>query len=200
MKGIMKMRTQSVLALALLISSTAFAQDLNVTGGAVSFIAIGRPSAIKIHGKGPAPEGQLHVKGKEVTGSLSFDLNSLDTGIGLRNRHMKEKYLQTDKYPAAQFTITKMMLPSDWKLDGFKADQVPVEGKLTLHGQTQPVKGTADIRSNSGTAFGHVKFTTSIPDYKIDTPNYMGIKVADSVDVDVDVEAKPAAEPKSAKK
>jgi polyisoprenoid-binding protein YceI len=27
------------------------------------------------------------------------ELSTLDTGIGLRNRHMRENYLETDKYP-----------------------------------------------------------------------------------------------------
>ena len=33
-----------------------------------------------------------------------LDLNTLDTGIGLRDRHMRENYLETEEFPFAEFT------------------------------------------------------------------------------------------------
>jgi polyisoprenoid-binding protein YceI len=177
-----------------ILSSAAFAapeQALNVTGGSVSFLAVGRPSAIKIRGNGSAPQGDIHVAGKDITGELTFALDSLNTGIDLRDHHMKEKYLQTDKNPTAKFKITKLTLPAPFSESSFKADNIPVEGELTLHGVTQPAKGTATIACNSGNATGHVEFSTNISDYKIEIPNYMGIKVADHVDIQVDLQAKP---------
>ncbi|MFL5815176.1 MAG: YceI family protein [Bdellovibrionia bacterium] len=170
----------------------ANAQSYQVTGGNVGFLAIGKPSAIKIRGKGSAPQGQIQISGKEVSGELTFDENSLNTGIDLRDRHMKEKYLQTDKNPTAKFKITKLTLPRDFTPSGFSAEKLPMEGDLTLHGETKPVKGTATIISNAGAATGHVEFGTQITDYKIDIPTYMGVKVADHIDIDVDVQAKAA--------
>ena len=40
---------------------------------------------------------------------FEVDLNSIDTGIGLRNRHMRDNYLETDQYPYTHFkgTLTK---------------------------------------------------------------------------------------------
>ncbi len=40
-----------------------------------------------------------------VGGILSVDLASLRTGIELRDEHMREKHLQTDKYPNAYFQL-----------------------------------------------------------------------------------------------
>jgi polyisoprenoid-binding protein YceI len=173
----------------------AAAQNYQVTGGNVGFLAIGKPSAIKIRGKGAAPQGQIQINGKEVAGELSFDENSLNTGIELRDRHMKEKYLQVDKHPTAKFKITKLTLPRDFTSSGFSAEKLPLEGELSLHGETKPVKGTATITSNAGAATGHMEFGTQISDYKIEIPNYMGVKVADHVDIDVDVQAKEAETP-----
>lgn len=179
-------------------AGSAFAaagQTLQVVDGNVGFLAVGKPSAIKIRGKGAAPKGDLHIAGKDVTGDLNFDVNSLNTGIEMRDRHMKEKYLQVDKFPTAQFKITKLALPADFTPNGFRADKVPFEGDLTLHGVTKPVKGIATISGNAGSTTGHMEFRTQITDYGIEIPNYMGVKVADKVDVDVDVVAKPTAAP-----
>jgi polyisoprenoid-binding protein YceI len=191
-----------IAGLSFLIVSTAFgapSQSLQVTGGNVGFLAIGKPSAIKIRGKGAAPQGQIQINGKEIKGELTFDENSLNTGIELRDHHMKEKYLETGKNPTAKFKITKLTLPSEFKSSGFSAEKLPMEGDLTLHGETKPVKGAATISSNAGVATGHIEFGAQITDYKIDIPTYMGVKVADHVDVDVDVQAKPSTEAPTSK-
>lgn len=191
----------AVAVLSTFFTLSAFAADsqtLQVVDGSVGFLAIGKPSAIKIRGKGTPPKGEVQVAGKEVTGELTFDETSLNTGIDMRDHHMKEKYLQTDKYPTAKLKITKLVLPSDFSLNGFKADNVPMEGELTLHGVTKPVKGTANIAGNGGVATSHVAFGAQISDYSIEIPTYMGVKVADHVDIEADIVAKPAAEKPSA--
>jgi len=183
----------SIMTLGSLMSFSAFAESglpFQITDGNVGFLAIGKPSAIKIRGKGTAPKGAILVAGKDIQGEFTFDENSLDTGINLRDRHMKEKYLQTEKYPTAKFKITKLTLPAEFAATGFKAENIPVEGDLTLHGITKPVKGTATIACNSGVATGHIAFGTQITEYGIEIPSYMGVKVADHVDVDVDLQAK----------
>src|SRR4051812_34300287 len=86
--------------------------DLGAGSGTVEFNATGRPSALVINGKGAAPKGKVAVNGTSVTGSANFDLTSLDTGINLRNDHMKNKYLEVSKYPQATLTIQKLTLPS----------------------------------------------------------------------------------------
>ncbi|MBN1998224.1 YceI family protein, partial [candidate division KSB1 bacterium] len=44
--------------------------------------------------KNPSGENEFYFQ---------VQLNSLDTGIGLRNRHMRDNYLETKKYPVAEF-------------------------------------------------------------------------------------------------
>ena len=66
----------------------------------------GEPTA-GFHGRGPGGfslEGKTHQLKVEDDGSVvkfTVPLASLETGIGLRDRHMREKYLQVDKYPDA---------------------------------------------------------------------------------------------------
>lgn len=159
--------------------------DLDHGTGNVEFRAIGRPSAIKIVGKGTAPHGTATVSGKEVKGDFTFDLSSLDTGIGLRNHHMKEKYLQTDKYPEAKLSITKMTLPQEISSASFTDQSIPFSGALQLHGQTKPISGTASVAKNGSTVQLTANFPLKLQEWGIDVPKYMGITVAEDVQVAV---------------
>src|SRR3989338_6695806 len=63
--------------------------------GDVRFLAVGKPSMLKIHGKGKILAADFQLEKESLKGSAEVDLNSIDTGIALRNQHMKEKYLET---------------------------------------------------------------------------------------------------------
>jgi len=159
----------------------------------VEFLAIGNPSALKIHGemKDEKPEqkpvkGTLTFSGADVGGKVTCLLDSFDTGIGMRNRHMKEKYLETGKYPEAVFTLTELKLPSAGK--EVKAKEIPFKGTLTLHGVTKPVAGVATIERKGDAANGTFEFKLKTSDYNIQTPSFMGITMADEVTVDVKFE------------
>jgi len=45
-----------------------------------------------------------------TTENFDVDLNTLDTGIGMRNNDMKEDFLETGKYPSATFKLTSSSL------------------------------------------------------------------------------------------
>ena len=42
--------------------------------------------------------------------ALTVRLDTLDTGIALRNKHMKETYLETDKFPEARLEVARAAL------------------------------------------------------------------------------------------
>lgn len=150
--------------------------DLNQSQGSVEFLAIGKPKAIKILGKGEHPRGALSydTDAETLSGKFVVDLNSFTTGIKLRDRHMREKYLETSKYPEATLQIDSVQLQSK----NFK-------GALTIHGKTQTIQGDCDIKKEPKRLIIGAKFATKISDYGIDVPSYMGITVADEVRVQV---------------
>jgi polyisoprenoid-binding protein YceI len=186
-----------------LLSSPAFASDkvslkLDPTSGSVIFRATGRPSAIKIVGKGSQAKGEFTiVDGKKVTGSAAFDLNSLDTGITMRTNHMKERYLETKEHPEAKLTITEMELPkplfpeADGKITP-TSEEAPFKGKLALHGQEHDVTGTAKLESKADKQVSlNAQFGLKIADYGIKEPSFAGVKMADDVQIEVQGVAKP---------
>src|SRR5262245_49694569 len=117
--------------------ATAIHVELEKKGGCVEFFAVGWPSALKIHGKGRGPEGQLQVVGNQVNGTIEFDLDTLETGIELRDRHMKEQYLQTARFPRAALKLEG--LDAKRLADSSGSVSLPFRGMLSLHGVDKPV-------------------------------------------------------------
>jgi polyisoprenoid-binding protein YceI len=122
--------------------------------------------------------------GSTLDGTLAVDLRSLDTGISLRNDHLREKYLEVDK--GAGFD--KAVL-SDIALNGFKADLPDGKGSfsatLTLHGMKKTVTGPVEVRKAGAGLRVKATFPVNLPDYNIAEPRYLGVGVKDTVQVDV---------------
>ena len=176
--------------------------DMDQGSGNVEFRATGHPSSLKIVGNGAAPKGKIGISGNQVTGSITFDLDTLDTGIDLRTHHMKEKYLETAKYRNAKLTLQEMKLPQDVTSDHFMADNVPFKGVLLLHGVEKPVTGTAMIEKNGDKVNFAANFGLKVSDFGISIPVFAGITMADDVQVKVAdsaplVASSQAAKPKS---
>lgn len=170
--------------------STALANTPTTTGqttmttksGEVNFTAIGKPGFLKIRGssKDTQPTGHIDFANQQVNGVFSFDLKGLDTGIELRNEHMKEKYLEISKHPTATLKlkpipITAKDLQSDVKQK--------FTGELSLHGVTKEVSGDFEYKASDKMA--SAKFSIRVSDFQIDIPKYMGVTVSESVDLDV---------------
>jgi polyisoprenoid-binding protein YceI len=124
------------------------------------------------------------------SGQLSVDLRSLDTGIGLRNEHLRDKYLEVGKGSGFEQAVL-----SDIRLGG-DADTVQgrtsFSGQLLLHGTTRPVKGQADIRRDGGGVRVEASFPLTLADYGIPKPQYLGVGVRNEVQVKVALVATPA--------
>lgn len=164
------------------LKSSSVRVDLQ-RSGSVEFLATGWPSALQIHGKGTGPQGTLTVTDHSVQGSLAVDLTSLETGIGLRDRHLKDEYLQVDRYPEARLTLTRLDVSSVPDDPAFAAVAVPFEGTLLLHGVEKPVSGQARVARKDARITASAQFSIKLGDFGIDVPKYMGITVAEKVDV-----------------
>lgn len=114
---------------------------------------------------------------------FEVDLRTIDTGIGLRNRHMREDYLETDKYPMTSFKgkIIKADKASDGKLN------VVAEGNMSIHGVTRPItiRGTL-TPSQAGGYRVQSNFEVKLPDYNIPIPQLMFLKISEVMKLNLD--------------
>jgi len=149
--------------------------------GDVQFDAIGKPSMLKIKGKGEGAVAQLQIENSVLNGTLKFKMETLNTGIDLRDEHMKEKYLQVKQYPEATLTFKDFKLPESWTLKSPTVKELTFAATLTLHGVEKPVAGTFVIENQK--LAGHANFEIKLSDFNIEIPNYLGVKVADVVKI-----------------
>jgi polyisoprenoid-binding protein YceI len=183
-----------LLPLTSLAAGTALKNDAG--SGTVEFLAVGRPSMLKIHGTAPGPVAALSDNGKQLSGTVDFDMDKLDTGISLRTEHMKEKYLQVKQYPKSTLTLTDAPVDAAFEKALSSGGEKPFKGKLALHGKEHEVAGT--YTADSGLV--KAKFPITLSDYSIDVPKYLGVTVADTVEVNVELPLKKQAAELSPKK
>ncbi len=180
-------------SLAALPQKQSWNLDPTKDEGKVEFVAIGKPSLLKIHGVGAAPKGNFAIQGSSVSGRVEFALQTLDSGIEMRDKHMKEKYLELEKFPVATLEIKNLILPRPAPEGDFAMEGVAFEGPLTLHGLTKPVKGTAKIARAGGQMLVEAEFGLKITDFAIPIPNFAGIAIADEVKIHVESKASKVA-------
>lgn len=120
--------------------------------------------------KSSTVQGTAKMTGDEVKASnVKIPLNTLKTGIELRDKHMKEKYLETQTHPDAE------LIEASGK--GGKG-----RGKLKLHGIEKEVSGTYKIVGGKEL---EAEFPIKLSDYGITGIKYMGVGVKDEVKITV---------------
>jgi polyisoprenoid-binding protein YceI len=133
-----------------------------------------------------------------LKGDLTVDLSRLDTGIALRNAHLRDKYLEIGK--GGEFAAAVL---SDVRLDRVEAPtfhgQTPFTGMLLLHGTRKPVSGQADIRFEGSDVRVAASFPVRIDDHGIAPPRYLGVGVKNEVQVKVSLLISPARAPEGAR-
>lgn len=160
------------------------------TDGVVEFEAIGRPSLLKIHGKGEGPTGEMKLVQGKLSADLVFNLNSLETGLSLRDKHMKEKYLKTQDHPNAHFTLVAVENLSE--ILAAKKNEGRFKGELELNGKKNPLQGNLVYKPNGSDSSVEANFEVKLTDYAIDIPSFAGITVADKIIVKVNLNKLPS--------
>lgn len=158
-------------------ASPLFAAEatISVKKSSVEFLAIGSPGFLKIHGTGGKAEGKLAVKDGKASGELTCQLSDFDTGIALRNEHMRDKYLEVKKHPKAVLKVDSLSV-SEGEND--------LTGTLFIKGVGKPAKGKYTVKGSTLKAEMNVK----VSDYPIGVPSYLGVTMAEDVKVTVDAE------------
>lgn len=148
----------------------------------LEFTAVGKPGFLRINGKEGKLSGSVVVSAtRKLSATLESALDDFKTGIDLRDEHMKKKHLETEKYPKAVLTLDS--LPIDPSLE----QDVPFDGKLLFHGVERPVSGKAKLTPKDGgkTVEVEAEFSIKLSDFKVDIPHYLGVTVAEDVEVRV---------------
>jgi len=167
--------------------SAAYPQQLNVIPGKLNSIKFLANSTISnFEGNTSAAEGFINWDSTQINNSkIEFKvyLDSLDTGIGLRNTHMREKYLETDKFPAAEFKGRIISLNKKTSIES----EVAAEGNLKIHGVDRRIKITGRLYNDYGQFRLESSFDIFLSDYNIDKPSFLFISVENKITIECSI-------------
>ena len=117
---------------------------------------------------------------------VTIDLGSLDTGVALRNKEMRDLYLETPKFPNATFRSVAVSGP-DSILPNQPVD-INVTGDFTLHGVTRRMRiPVRVVLIPDGRIHVTSRFNIKLADFSINVPHNILVTVDDQVPVHLDL-------------
>jgi polyisoprenoid-binding protein YceI len=163
-----------------------------VTAGAVTVVC---PLTVggSFEARTTALAGRLAVDSAQpgrLAGELAVDLATLDSGISLRNTHMREHYLEVGKGEGYQRAHLKdIVLAGD---PATLSGATTFSATLLVHGVERPVRGSARVSREGAGIRVEASFPVALPDHGIAKPRYLGVGVRDEVTVKVKFQASAA--------
>ncbi len=142
----------------------------------------------KIEARNNQVNSALNIK----TGDFVFKIlmKSFVFEKALMQEHFNENYVESDKFPVAIFkgkvtNISNIGFTNKGEYD------VSIEGELTIHGETNKItsNGIFDISKNE--IKGTSKFYIALDDYNISIPGAVTGKIAEEIEISVEVLLKP---------
>ncbi len=128
-----------------------------------------------------ALSGSLAASGPN---EITVDLRNLDTGIALRNDHLRESYLEVGKGDGFDTAVLSEIAIAAADPAAFQG-RTTFTGTLRLHGVSKPVTGSVELRRQGGALRVAASFPVRLADFGIAEPRYLGVGVKDEVRVNV---------------
>jgi len=174
-------------ATLVLTVSVSFGQGKFYTKtGKVSFIS--KAPLEEIEGKNKTVTAVVDSK----TGAMQFaiQMKGFEFEKQLMQQHFNENYVESDKYPKAEFKGTITNNPAiNYSKDGSYPTRV--KGKLTIHGVSKDVETTGTLKINGGKIDANSTFNVLISDYNIKIPAVVKDKVSNTIKITVDCDLEP---------
>jgi hypothetical protein len=168
-----------------------FIAGFTLSGFSQAFVT--KTGMIRFYSQAPlekieAVNRQVNAAMVTQTGDFVFRvlIKSFNFEKAMMQEHFNENYMESDKYPEATF-LGKITNIKDINFAKEGSYPAVVEGKLTIHGQTQVVKqnGTIEVKRDAATA--KAKFSILLADYKISIPNTVVNNISKSIEITVEV-------------
>lgn len=140
-------------------------------------------------------DDSLDLGKRPLEAQFDVDLNTLQTGIEMRDQHMRDKFLETSKYPDATFRLkTLSQTPT---LKNGEPIKIEARGDFTVHGKTVAKDIPVQVTYFKSSAATSAKFPDSdlieiranfpvvLAEHGIERPQIVFQKLADTIFVKV---------------
>ncbi len=187
--------------LALFLAPVAAAaegtQHISLTGSAVRFTVPVNVKAFTIHGRVDDLSGSALLESRESGFVLrrievSVRVESLDTGIALRDRHMRERVFQTTsgELPAVTFLAEEAGCPRVGE-----RTRCTVDGSLSIRGTARPFSIDLDVVRDERGYRASGASIVRLSDYGIERPRKFGVITADEILLEIDLSSRASLPP-----
>ena len=163
--------------LLLTIPRIAISQSYLTKSGHVEF-----DSSVPLHsftGVSDRLVGKISLPDSTV--DFYVDVNTLETGIGKRDRDML-KTLDAENHPFAEFYGK---LVSDFNPQNNDPQKVIVEGQFTVHGVSKPVTIDGTLQKTNNGLRVDADWTLNMKDYNIKPPGILFYRVSEKIDLSI---------------
>lgn len=166
--------------------ASASAQKYITKTGKISFYSDGPLEKIEAH------NSQVNSALDTESGVIVFKvlMKSFIFEKALMQEHFNENYVESDKFPNATL---KGKVSNAREIDFSKNGDynATIEGDLTIHGITQKVKEKGVFTVSDNGIHGTSKFMIKLADYDISIPGAVTGKIAEEIEITVDVDLAP---------
>lgn len=148
--------------------------DATVAGYRVREVFAAGSRRATVDGRTNAVSGSLTVADGAVTkGTFTVDMTTLVSDEIRRDKAIRERGLQSDRFPEATFALTEPITLPD--VADRRAFSAAATGDLTLHGRTRPVTIEVNGRSSGRTFTIQGSAPVTLTDYGIEPPSVSGV-------------------------
>lgn len=182
----MKKNSFFTLLLMVFTIGISLAQDKYITkNGTIDFEA-SVPSFEEVKAKNENVTGILNTANGDIA-ALAL-MRGFRFKVALMEEHFNENYMESEEYPKATFK---------GKLKNFDVNELsssvkeyPLEGSLTLHGETKKINTTAKVSMKGGAISLSTEFAAKPGEFGIDIPKIVSSKIAEEINITVDFDLK----------
>jgi len=148
-----------------------------------------------VHGKAPRLQGTVDAEpgpgGKwRIAARIVVAAAAMETGNASRDRKMREKILEVDRFPEIVFETTRIAADLAPLRRGERFT-VEVTGDLTIHGKTLSIRLPVDVEPARGLVVLSGTFPVNWREYELPDPSFALIRVRETMKVAFRLEAEP---------
>ena len=143
-----------------------------------------------VHGTFRLKRGEMRFDpaGGGASGELVVDATSAESGNQARDKDMRQKVLESDRYPEIVFRPDRVI----GKVAAEGASQVRLHGMFSIHGADHEVEMPAEVEAGDGQYRATVKFAVPYVQWGMKDPSTLFLRVDKRVDITIRTVAKVA--------
>jgi polyisoprenoid-binding protein YceI len=149
-----------------------------------------------VHGTFAMKSGLIHFNPSNgsASGSVLVDVKSGQSGNSTRDLKMHKEILQSEEYPDATFTPTKMSGP--FSPQG--SSEIQVDGTFRIHGSDHPITLVIPLQISGSSANLKTQLVIPYVQWGMKNPSTFILRVSDKVDLDIAASGHLIQDPQSA--